>query len=249
MLSVVTISFNDIDGLLRTIESVKKQDSFDMIGRVFEHTLVVSGVSCADLEKVKSIYNYDGVHFMFNKDTGLYNAMNLGAAYASGTHILFLNGGDEFCSEDSLDKVSQNVFEGEISLFRVMQYYDEVSFIRPGRDTSQNRQRYSHQGFVAPLTTVTPKYDEVKKINADTFWMRECLSLYPVREHLDIIARFELGGVSNRPSPRTIWLRLVTNGLTSATKELTKFLLFKAIGAKRYYTMMAHYAGYDHIEL
>lgn len=245
MLSIITISYCDIEGLTRTIESVKSQEVFSTIGQKFEQIVVSSGLNELDCKILRSNYGGTGIKFVFNQDTGLYNAMNIGTFLSSGTHVFYLNGGDEFFDPTSLGKIIERLSEGQISLFRVAQYYDELSFVRPGLNSTRKRKHYSHQGFVAPLTESTPMYQESYKINADSYWMRECLALWANKEHPEIISKFELGGISNRPCVRTIRLRLSTEGGLSAIKEATKFIMFKIMGAKKFYNAASIRAGYD----
>lgn len=245
MLSIITISYSDIEGLARTIKSVKNQDTFTAIGREFEHIVVASGLTELNCEFFKSMFGNTGLRFVFNKDSGLYNAMNLGASRAVGTHVLYLNGGDEFFDETSLRKIVERLRKDEIALFRVRQFYNNTFFVRPGSTSTRKRKHYSHQGFVAPLTKLTPKYNEMMKINADSYWMKECLDLFESKEYSEVIARFELGGISNRPSLRTIRLRLETEGKISATKEAIKFIMYITMGAQIFYNLTSIRAGYD----
>ena len=246
MLSIITISFSDIEGLTKTIKSVQNQDGYAAIGREFEHIVVASGLNKLDLDFVYSMFGDTGVHFVFNQDSGLYNAMNLGALSAIGTHVLYLNGGDEFFDKTSLKTIIGNLFKDEISLFRVSQYFEKSCFVRPGINSNGKRRLYSHQGFVAPLNKLTPKYNEMYQINADSYWMRECMGLFVSREYSEVIAKFELGGISNRPCLRTILMRLYTEGKVSAAIEATKFIIYKTMGARAYYKLASMRAGYDH---
>lgn len=182
---------------------------------------------------------------MFNEDSGLYNAMNVGFSLVVGTHVLYLNGGDEFYDKTSMRKIIERISKDEIALFRVCQYYKKSFFVRPGANSTRKRKQYSHQGFVAPLTNLTPKYNEKLTINADSYWMKECLTLFKSKRYPEIIAKFELGGISNRPSLKTIKLRLEAEGRLSAIKEVTKFVMYLTMGAQMFYYLTSIRAGYD----
>ena len=86
-LSIITINYNNAEGLKRTLESVAAQTD-----KEFEH-IIVDGAS-AD-ESVEVIKEYvakvdsrkskvDRVKWVSEPDTGIYNAMNKGLKMAHG---------------------------------------------------------------------------------------------------------------------------------------------------------------------
>ena len=87
-LSVITINYNDAEGLLKTIDSVLIQDFKD-----FEYIIIDGGStdeSAAIIEQHKNQIDY----WVSEPDKGIYNAMNKGLKIAKGDHVLFLNSGD-----------------------------------------------------------------------------------------------------------------------------------------------------------
>jgi glycosyltransferase involved in cell wall biosynthesis len=250
MLSIITISYSDLYGLNRTIESVRDQvdDNPQLIDQL-EHIVVVSGIGQYESENLRKSYDNKYAYFKINQDNSLYNAMNIGLEKATGTHLLFLNGGDVLYSKRSLGTITSSVVPEQTSLFRVIQETKTRSYVRPGRSgTDVKIDNYSHQGFVAPLCAKTPKFLEQIKINADTYWMKECLELFPVNVHDKIISRFELGGISNKPSKKTVAMRYHTNGLKRAALELIKLVLFITLGSETYYRFLAWRAGFEKID-
>lgn len=247
MLSIITVSYKDLAGLEATIESVKAQSAVAMQNtqsRV-QHIVVMSGYPEEIRESVMASHSAPWVSYIVDRDTGLYNAMNAGLSAATGTHALFLNGGDRFHDASALDTLLASLRPGTIGLFRVIQHIGNQRFVRPGR--AGPKVRYSHQGFVAPLDDRTPRFDETLEINADTQWMRICLDLYLVEHHEAIITAFALGGRSNRPGIWTIGTRYRTNGLARATLEVYKLAMYKVLGEQRYYRLLAKRAKYDEI--
>jgi glycosyltransferase involved in cell wall biosynthesis len=98
--SVITINFNNREGLSKTIESLKNINS----GCI--EFIVVDGGS-TDGSKIllnDSIIN----NFVSEKDEGIYDAMNKGIELASHQWVIFMNSGDVFCKNFDI-KVLQKV--------------------------------------------------------------------------------------------------------------------------------------------
>ena len=95
-LSIITINFNNLAGLQRTVESVVNQT-----WKEFEY-IVIDGSSIDGskeyLESQKDRIDY----WVSEPDTGIYNAMNKGIAKATGEYLLFLNSGDVLYSDNVL---------------------------------------------------------------------------------------------------------------------------------------------------
>lgn len=94
MLSVVTIAFNDCDGLRRTLESVAEQD-IDL-----EH-VVVDGGSQDGTRKLLDSVDRPRFTYISEPDRGRYHAMNKGASIARGNVLWFMHAGDTFSSSAS----------------------------------------------------------------------------------------------------------------------------------------------------
>jgi glycosyltransferase involved in cell wall biosynthesis len=86
-LSVITVCYNDADGLALTAESVKKN-----LDENVEYIVVDGGSSdgTVDLLESLSFINY----WVSEPDSGIYDAMNKGIALAHGQALLFMNAGD-----------------------------------------------------------------------------------------------------------------------------------------------------------
>lgn len=97
-LTVATVVRNDPDGLRLTLESVAEQDT-----SLLEH-LIVDGASTDGTAEYARAWASERpwVRVMSEPDTGIYNAMNKAIAAARGSHVLFLNAGDDFVAEDAV---------------------------------------------------------------------------------------------------------------------------------------------------
>jgi hypothetical protein len=102
VVSVITITLNDLDGLKRTVESVRAQR---YSGRI-EH-IVLDGGSGADVVDYLSHCVPGFAHWQSAPDGGRYDAMNQGIAHASGDLLWFLHSGDCFSDAGAVDEVVQ----------------------------------------------------------------------------------------------------------------------------------------------
>ena len=99
ILSIITVNLNNAEGLEKTLASVRAQTAFDQI----EH-IVVDGASTDGSVAVLERYA-DTLHFVSEKDGGIYEAMNKGVRMAQGTYLLFLNSGDWLADETVLSSL------------------------------------------------------------------------------------------------------------------------------------------------
>jgi len=98
-LSIITINYNHLSGLKKTMESVFSQTCKD-----FEY-IVIDGAS-TDGSAEYVCENADKLNYWVSeKDTGIYNAMNKGVRVAEGEYVLMLNSGDFLVNSDVLAKV------------------------------------------------------------------------------------------------------------------------------------------------
>lgn len=95
--SVITISFNDLDGLKRTVASVRAQ----RYGGRIEH-IVIDGGSGADVVEYLSGCQPGFDYWQSQPDGGRYEAMNQGIAHASGDVLWFMHSSDVFSDPDAL---------------------------------------------------------------------------------------------------------------------------------------------------
>jgi len=97
-LSIITINFNNKEGLDKTVKSVANQRFRD-----FEFIVIDGGSTDGSTEIIRN-YEEKIDYWVSEKDKGIYNAMNKGIAVSKGEYLLFLNSGDYLYENDSLDK-------------------------------------------------------------------------------------------------------------------------------------------------
>jgi glycosyltransferase involved in cell wall biosynthesis len=102
LISIITVTFNDISGLKATTESLRRQRYSHL-----EH-IVIDGASTDDTPAfLKNYVAPYAINWISEEDDGIYDAMNKGAALADGELLLFLNSGDVLPEPDILDFVAQ----------------------------------------------------------------------------------------------------------------------------------------------
>ena len=98
-ISVITINYNNAEGLEKTISSVVNQSYQD-----FEF-LIIDGYSSdksVDIIKQNNRVNY----WVSEKDNGIYDAQNKGIQKAKGEYLFFLNSGDTLFNTDVFRNLS-----------------------------------------------------------------------------------------------------------------------------------------------
>lgn len=206
-LSIITINWNNADGLKRTMESVLSQTTKD-----FEY-IVVDGVSTDGSIKVMNHFveklTSNGVQITAKSepDTGLYNAMNKGVRMAAGDYVLMLNSGDWLADNDVIGKIlphldGTDIVQGNIIRFkngrpRVDRGYgkSDINFI----DVQQGH--FLHQASFCKrnLFEKYGYFDESYKIDGDTVFYIKALGFGNASfKYVDLnIAYFEQGGRSS----------------------------------------------------
>lgn len=122
-LSIITINFNNRNGLIRTIDSIQNQ-----IWRNFEWIIIDGGSSDGSKDVIETIAansNSNISYWCSEQDKGIYNAMNKGIAKANGEYLCFMNSGDSYYEHTTLEKVFSVGFEEDILYGNWMKVYPD----------------------------------------------------------------------------------------------------------------------------
>ncbi len=93
MISIVTITYNNFDQLIKTLNSIPKTDIVESV--------VINGGDC---KKTKDFLDTYPGKSLSEKDEGIADAFNKGIKTSSGNYIMFLNSGDILLSKNYLQK-------------------------------------------------------------------------------------------------------------------------------------------------
>ncbi len=102
--SIITINYNNYDGLKKTVKSVDKQNLVD-----FEH-IIIDGLS-NDRSKNYLKKFISKKKIVIEKDEGVFDAMNKGINISNGKYLIFLNSGDFFFEKESLKILKQTILK------------------------------------------------------------------------------------------------------------------------------------------
>lgn len=108
--SIITINYNNCDGLRRTIESVISQTY-----KEYDFIIIDGGSTDGSVDVIKE-YQQHISYWVSEKDNGIYHAMNKGVKAAHGEYLSFMNSGDMFYNknvlEDSLPYLHKDIVHG-----------------------------------------------------------------------------------------------------------------------------------------
>lgn len=210
-LSIVTINYNNAEGLRRTLASVAAQTY-----RGIEH-IVVDGASADG--SVNVIREYDAlnsssenplaVSWSSEPDNGIYNAMNKGIKRASGDYIQILNGGDILASDDVVEKMlaALEVNGNPDFLYgnMVKKDYSSGTVVGKSEKVEHSLRQYYSGTMNHDCCYINRRlyekyglYDESLKIVSDWKWFLQAIGMGDVRPiYVDIdVTIFDASGIS-----------------------------------------------------
>jgi len=167
-ISVITITYNNLNGLKRTIPSILSQTYTG-----YELIVIDGGSNDGSKEYLQSIERID--YWVSEPDKGVYNAMNKAVKIAHGDYCIFMNAGDTFFSSLVLEKV--------VGYLRGADFYSGCSVFVDGLNT---------------LTWFPPQYLSLDFFLKDalnhqaTFNRTAFLLEHPYDEDIPVVADWEL---------------------------------------------------------
>lgn len=97
--TIITVSYNAVNTIESTINSVLSQDYNDI------EYIIVDGSSSDGTKEIIQRYNDKITKWISEKDNGIYDAMNKGILLATGDVIGILNADDLYSSNDIISKI------------------------------------------------------------------------------------------------------------------------------------------------
>ena len=112
-LSIITINYNNLEGLKRTYDSVVSQTCQD-----FEWIIIDGGSTDGSREFIEERQD-KFAYWCSEPDKGIYNAMNKGIAKATGEYLQFLNSGDNLVDDKVIEEFltldwNEDIISGDI---------------------------------------------------------------------------------------------------------------------------------------
>ena len=198
-LSVITIVYNNVRDIERTMLSVLNQNYPDI------EYIVIDGKSTDGTVQIIEKYRGQLSNFISEPDKGIYDAMNKGLALATGDYVLFMNSGDEIYNSDTVSRVFSSEPDADI-------YYGETEmFDQEWHSIGQRRHRapktftwksfqqgmsVSHQAIYIRRALTEP-FDSVYQLSADIDWIIRAAKKAAIIVNTDMyVAKYLVGGMS-----------------------------------------------------
>lgn len=205
-ITVVTPSFNTVDTIESTLESVASQTYTNI-----EHLVMDGGSNDGTIDLLKAWKNHS-LLLESAKDSGIYDALNKGINKATGDVIGFMHADDVFQDSEVLVKIARafedpsvDVVYGDLVYASNQDLNQVVRFWRAGNFVM----RKLRFGWMPPHPTFYVRrsvyrnfgaFDLRYRISADYDCMLRILSRSEIKTTYipEILVRMRLGGVSNR---------------------------------------------------
>ncbi|SEO78779.1 Glycosyltransferase involved in cell wall bisynthesis [Mucilaginibacter gossypiicola] len=209
-LSVVTIVYNNVRDIERTIRSVVNQTYTNI------EYIIVDGLSNDGTLQVIDKYKSQVTKFISEKDEGIYDAMNKGLTLATGDYVIFMNSGDEFYDGKTVAAVFASADDADI-------YYGETEMIDDdGNSLGQRRHKapekftwrgfkygmsISHQAIYIRRSLAEP-YDRRYQLSSDIDWIiraaKKAKKIINVNRY---VAKYLVGGMSKKKHRQSLMER------------------------------------------
>lgn len=199
--SIITVNYNNKEGLRKTIESVIHQTFRD-----FEF-IVIDGGSTDGSDDVLKEYDAQIDYWVSEPDGGIYQGMNKGIKKATGEYLNFMNSGDCFYASNILEKVSHYNSNADFIVGKDYHYNSEThqghASIQPPRTTMIHFfvATLDHQSsFIKRELFIDSLYDESHRLVSDWIFFTEKIVKEQKQVHFipDIVCRREEGGLSEQ---------------------------------------------------
>lgn len=201
VLSVITIVYNNVRDIERTMLSVLNQ-SYPNI-----EYLLIDGASTDGTRAIIEKYKDRLAGYISEPDKGIYDAMNKGLALARGEYILFMNSGDEIYDTNTVANVFASGSAADIYYGETEMYNDNWQSLGQRRHEAPESFtwksfRYgmsiSHQAIYIKRT-ITEPYDLKYKYSADIDWIiKAAKKAGKVVNTKRYVAKYLVGGVSKQ---------------------------------------------------
>lgn len=191
IVTIITVCRNHAKELERTIRSVESQTWQE------KEYLVIDGASTDDTLDVIKAHEASITRWVSEPDQGIYDAMNKGVKMAQGEWVIFMNAGDTFAGDDTLQRVFGNPLDADVIYGDVIKG-ELVKKAEAPRNA--HRMFYCHQSaFVRTSCLREYPFDIRHKMSADFKQVKQLFLSGKRFRQLDFpVANFDTQGVSNR---------------------------------------------------
>ena len=200
-ISIITPTLNCENTIDKCIKSIRSQTNI-----LVQHIVQDGGSSDGTIEILKA----NNIKFFQEIDNGIYDAMNKGAARATGRFVMFLNGDDYLASPDILSKIVSKldilgggeIFGyGDICYVNKFDHIISSSKLKLFKKTNINIGfiQIPHPAMICSLNIIKQyPFDKSLNISADYKFQLQCMIDQKVKFYFlnERISHFKLGGLS-----------------------------------------------------
>ena len=216
-LSIITINFNNAEGLCKTMESV-----FAQTYRGFEYIIIDGASEDGSVDVIKDYverleigdWRLENFQWISEPDTGIYNAMNKGCKLAKGEYTLMLNSGDYLLDEHVIERIIPELHDADIIQGNELYIKNGVLYRDKGYGRSKLLFDDVLDGYFHHQTTFIRKslledmgyYDDSYQKGADTYFFIKALGLHNASfRYIDVdVAHFDMNGIASGKDPKWI---------------------------------------------
>lgn len=199
IISIITINYNNGEGLGRTLHSVVNQT-----WKEFEY-IVIDGGSTDGSKEIIEEYSKDIDYWISEPDMGIYNAMNKGILASKGNYLLFINSGDELFDLNVLDKNIEYIHTEDLIYFDIYLIFSDKEKYHYYPESINFRTFI--EGSIGHPTTFIKRdlfkrigyYDETLHIVADwKFFLEAIVKFNCSRKKVNaVFSKFYMDGISS----------------------------------------------------
>jgi glycosyltransferase involved in cell wall biosynthesis len=205
LITVITVNYNDAEALEKTIQSVIAQTYSPL------EYIVIDGVSTDNSIDVIKKYESKITKWLSEKDKGIYHAMNKGVERTGGGWVCFLNCGDVFADNHTIQRIVDNIRSSGADIIYgniLVAQQDGTLKERVAREPCNiHRMHFCHQSaFVKMYLLDMFPFDEKYKMSADLKFVKECY--YDDRKFVHVnfpTVIYDTSGVSNVHRRKGLW--------------------------------------------
>jgi len=208
LFSIVTVCYNNLNGVKSTFDSVLEQDD-----ELFEW-IVIDGNSTDGTKEYLEQVKLRRYLFISEEDDGIYDAMNKGIENCSGGYVIFMNSGDKFALSDTLRTLKTCIDSNDNPDFVYGDTLEEINSklyykTAHNHEWVRNGMFTHHQSMVYKRASIGElKYDLNYKIVSDYAFTCEFMRNTNTKKYLPVsLAIFEGGGLTS--TTRIHWLGMI----------------------------------------
>jgi glycosyltransferase involved in cell wall biosynthesis len=245
LLSIITITRNDLHGLKSTLQSITNQNcSLDDL-----EWIVIDGDSNdGSVNYLQNLSPDFDFTYISEKDSGIFDAMNKGVKKISGQYLLFLNAGDALKNDSVLNNISPYLKKNSSKIIAGTVHMK-------WKDLTSNSNLFPwvpHQAaFIHKSCFKDQSYDSTMNFYGDLkFWMTlKAQGLFLLKRVNIQIVEFYMGGVGN--NPKNIFKRLSERNklgiefnesylkvIARTALFISHYLVWKILGLRYYYKLI-----------